>query len=320
MSENARFDTPTAASDELIYRYNATLDRWELTALGAAVIPDGSITAAKLASGAVTGSKVADGAVTPAKLAGSGARDNTTFYRGDGAWVVPPSADFNRILSSLTSPALTARATTDSNARFELLPTGHMRWGAGNVAPGQSQLQHIAGSNILHVEGQFRVSHRIIMGAASDDPNIIWGSGQPNGVVPAYPGSIYFQKDGTTGQTAWFKESGAGTNTGWISRGTSGGGSSGAQAVAYAASITPDPSLGEVVVVGTLTGNLTVNSPVVSTPGRFLEFHYQQDGTGGRTVTYGGVFETPAPIDPTAGARSYQRFRCITSTLWVEVA
>ena len=322
MSSTARFTTPTAGSNELIYRYNADLNRWELVSLGAASVPDGSITAAKLAVGAVTSTRLADNAVTPAKIAGAGPRDATAFYRGDGAWAVPPSADFNRVMSSLLTPALSSRASSDAQNRFELLPDGTMKFGGGTTAPGMVQIVPVVGNpvGILHIDAVLRSAYRIVLGIENDAPVITWGGGPPNGGVFAYPGSLYLQKDGSAGTSIWFKESGAGTSNGWVSRGTGSGGSTGLQNVAYASSITPDPALGEVVVVGTLTNNLTVNNPTVSTPGRMLEFHYQQDGSGNRTVTYGSHFETPAPVDPTAGARSYQRFRCITSTLWVEVA
>lgn len=98
-----------------------------------------------------------------------------------------------------------------------------------------------------------------------------------------------------------------------------GGGSSSAQTVPYTSSITPNAALGEVVIVGQLTGNITVNNPSTPTPGQLLEFHFQQDAAGGRTVTWGGHFEVVAPIDTTILSRTMVRFRCLTTTLWVEI-
>lgn len=49
------------------------------------------------------------------------------------------------------------------------------------------------------------------------------GSGSPEGVVTANVGSTYARQDGGAGTSTYYKESGTG-NTGWVERGTSGGG------------------------------------------------------------------------------------------------
>lgn len=41
------------------------------------------------------------------------------------------------------------------------------------------------------------------------------GSGDPNGVVTASPGATYRNRAGGVGATLWYKDSGAGTNSGW---------------------------------------------------------------------------------------------------------
>lgn len=321
MSSTARFTTPTAAAEGKLYQYDSDLNRWDLVDMAVAGVPDGSITTAKLAAGAVTTAKLADSQVTPAKIAGAGPRDATTFYRGDGVFAPAPTADFDRVLSALSSTVITARQSTQSFPRFELRADGEMRWGNGATAPGPANTSSIlrVDGPFLYTDGHMRVGNRLFLGLVAGAPSIFQSTGAPNGVHVADPGSVYLQRDGGAGTSIWFKESGSG-NTGWVSRGSGSGASSSLQTVAFAASITPNPALGEIVLVGTLTGNLTVNNPTVNTPGSMLEFHYQQDGVGGRTVTYGGFFETPTPIDGTAGVRTYQRFRCLTSTLWVEVA
>jgi len=48
-------------------------------------------TALTIANNAVITARIADNAVTNVKIAGSGTRDATTFYRGDGVFAVPPS-------------------------------------------------------------------------------------------------------------------------------------------------------------------------------------------------------------------------------------
>lgn len=52
---------------------------------------------------------------------------------------------------------------------------------------------------------------------------ILSGAGDPNGVVTANPGSLYFRIDGSAGTSMYVKESGSGL-TGWSSVTTSGGG------------------------------------------------------------------------------------------------
>jgi hypothetical protein len=74
----------------------------------------------------------------------------------------------------------------------------------------------------------------------------------------------------------------------------------GTQSVTYATPITPDPYLGGTVLVGTLTGDITVNA--VATAGLFsgmrVGFQFTQDGTG-RTVTFNSQYKTSAAIPTT---------------------
>ncbi len=77
-----------------------------------------------------------------------------------------------------------------------------------------------------------------------------------------------------------------------------------AQVIAYAASITPDAAIGERVLVGVLTGNLTVNAPSNPRKGALLSFAFAQDATGGRTVTWNSVFKKPADGSGTANQKA----------------
>lgn len=80
-------------------------------------------------------------------------------------------------------------------------------------------------------------------------------------------------------------------------------------AIPYAASITPNADTTRVAVVGTLTGNITINNPSgAPADGRTLRFRFVQDATGGRTITWGTQFAfgtdvTAALIPATASAK-----------------
>lgn len=75
-----------------------------------------------------------------------------------------------------------------------------------------------------------------------------------------------------------------------------GGGGGGATpdtvvSVAYAASITPDLSAGNVFRIGTLTGPVTINAPS-TTPAdaKKIYFQFAQDATGGRVITWDNIY------------------------------
>lgn len=47
---------------------------------------------------------------------------------------------------------------------------------------------------------------------------VLRGAGDPNGVVSGYPGDLYTDGEGGVGTTLYVKESGAGTDTGWVAK------------------------------------------------------------------------------------------------------
>ena len=81
------------------------------------------------------------------------------------------------------------------------------------------------------------------------------------------------------------------------------------QSVPYASTITPDAQAGEVLIVGTLTGDLTANAPVGSRDGARLYFQFTQDSTGGHTVTFDSVFQQSWTTSESVGAVSTVNFR-----------
>lgn len=66
----------------------------------------------------------------------------------------------------------------------------------------------------------------------------------------------------------------------------------GEQDVAYAASITLDPTKGNYIRVAPLTGNITVNAPTAANTwtGAEMTLKFIQDATGGRQITWGSGF------------------------------
>lgn len=88
--------------------------------------------------------------------------------------------------------------------------------------------------------------------------------------------------------------------------------------IAYAASITPDAAKGETIIVGTLTGNITVNNPTGAREGMWLRFDFTQDGGGGHTVSFGSSFLVNWTPSTTGGDRNTISFR-FDGTNWVQM-
>jgi hypothetical protein len=84
----------------------------------------------------------------------------------------------------------------------------------------------------------------------------------------------------------------------------------------YFASITPDLDTGSVIQVQALTGNITINNPTnraaltagTNTFANEITVILQQDGTGGRTVTWDSDFGTTTAIAAAAGSYSIWKF------------
>lgn len=90
--------------------------------------------------------------------------------------------------------------------------------------------------------------------------------------------------------------------------------------VSYAASVTPTSGWGGNVRVGALTGNITVNNPTGAFDfGDELEFYFVQDGSGGRTITWGAAFRTTyTDTGNAAFKRNIVRFKHDGSA-WIQV-
>ena len=111
-----------------------------------------------------------------------------------------------------------------------------------------------------------------------------------------YPSAIPMQSDGGATTPQNFRVSGAfAYNQSCIVS---------QQTIAFASTITPDPGVGEYVKPLTLTGAITINPNTSVSTGTRLQLTLVQDGTGGRTVTYGASCKINAnATSGTAGQR-----------------
>lgn len=82
----------------------------------------------------------------------------------------------------------------------------------------------------------------------------------------------------------------------------------GFQSVAYAATVTINPALGTTVLVGALTGAITIAAPTQATTGQVLRIILTQDGTGGRVITWNAIFNNVPSVATTASLRKVFQF------------
>lgn len=92
---------------------------------------------------------------------------------------------------------------------------------------------------------------------------------------------------------------------------------SGAQNIAYAATITPDPYAGGTAIC-LLTGNITVNAPTRYHRGQRLRLILTQDATGGRTVTFASKYKATS-VTTTANTTTVVEF-VHDGRWWVQVS
>lgn len=91
------------------------------------------------------------------------------------------------------------------------------------------------------------------------------------------------------------------------------------QSPAYAASLTIDATVGEIVSIGALTGNITINAPSNPSIGQNLTLEFTQDGTGGRTITWNAVFKVNWIPSTAASALSTITFY-YNGTSWIQLS
>lgn len=139
-------------------------------------------------------------------------------------------------------------------------------------------------------------------------------SGNARTVVTIPGGSLTIQDEGTPltvranlnfkgTRIAATDNSGAGTTDVTVSGAV-------AVAYAYAATVTIDSTTTDIANIGTLTGNITIANPTgTPTDGQALKIRFQQDATGGRTITWGSQFafgtDVTTALIPTAASSKW---------------
>jgi hypothetical protein len=91
------------------------------------------------------------------------------------------------------------------------------------------------------------------------------------------------------------------------------------QSPVFNAAPAPNATLGEIYAMAALTGNVVVANPVNVAQGQRLKFYWTQDGTGTRTVTYGGANFRSTGIAAQSTAAStvtIDEAECIDGTIW----
>lgn len=90
--------------------------------------------------------------------------------------------------------------------------------------------------------------------------------------------------------------------------------------IAYAATITPNPFLASFYYVDILTGAMTVAAPSNQWEGATLTLRFQQDGTGGRVITWNAIFKKNLTGISTA-ANSYTTVSFVFDSVnWIQTA
>lgn len=147
------------------------------------------------------------------------------------------------------------------------------------------------------------------------------GNGAPNaGGIYGNPGDLYFDSGATgTVPCQWVKWFGAATATGWWPTQQVGY----AQTINYAASITPALQSGNVVTVGTLTGDITVNNPSTNLAiNGETSFLFTQDASAGHAVSWGANYKFPTAFvsgsAATNGQKSFITFKYDGTYYWAQ--
>lgn len=132
---------------------------------------------------------------------------------------------------------------------------------------------------------------RAYLGLSGRFVRSIAGNSIPNGAVFGNVGDEYKRLDATATTCAhWVKQQGSATNTGWapVTPET--------QSPAFSATLAQNLQSGNRIVVGALTGNITMSSPTNVPPqGVEISYDFTQDATGGRTLTWSALHKGAWP-------------------------
>jgi hypothetical protein len=202
------------------------------------------------------------------------------------------AASANAMWLDNTSTGRTTGSTSESGARLTLeniSGSNHSDWaGAYSASPNTTAATvRLLGSSTA-VCGYI---NRATFGVSGRITREVVGNGAPNSSVFGNVGDKYTRLDASSSQcTTWTKQNQGGTNLGWVPL------TPDTQSVAYAATVTPSMLIGNRIIVGALTGNITVGGPsTLLPPGTPVIYEFTQDATGGRTLAWGSLHKGAWP-------------------------
>lgn len=123
-------------------------------------------------------------------------------------------------LTSLTAANITAAGTLPALNGSALTSLNGSNISSGTVADARlsANLAALSGNTSSTATCSNVALHVKELRVGASGPSIYSGTGSPNSAVSAAIGSAYFNTAGGAGATLWLKESGAGTNTGWVAQ------------------------------------------------------------------------------------------------------
>jgi hypothetical protein len=160
---------------------------------------------AKVGPTAVNGS-----AVTAMRSDAAPALDLAANYTVTGQWAFRSAGTGSTVSIDANSTNWQATIGFSGTADFVINAVSFSGGAAslGLAVGGNRYLRITAGDVAVQLSATFTIN----------DAKVRASTGSPNGVVTGNPGDLYLNKSGGAGTTLYVKESGSGTNTGWVGK------------------------------------------------------------------------------------------------------
>ncbi|HEY1813023.1 MAG TPA: hypothetical protein VGG74_11820 [Kofleriaceae bacterium] len=168
---------------------------------------------------------------------------NEVFFESGGYFGKPGVILINQSTGDInTAGGITASGTVDTGGGLELSGSTGFVYASGAASSGNQDVDvDAAGTGAVRVNynagglanagsgglvvygGANGSTPKVALGSdgsitLNNGPKIQTGSGSPNSSVTGNPGDLYLNTGGGSATTLWVKESGTGTNTGWVGK------------------------------------------------------------------------------------------------------